>query len=98
MFLHKYKTDAGTVFLVSGKRSPGKLTLSLPSAGKETISGESVKNFLGNIESKFKDEPLPPEEEKTEAPKEEKEKKATYAEVIRQYAGVIKQYASTLKD
>jgi hypothetical protein len=103
MFLHKYKTDAGTVFLISGKRSPGKLTLVLPSAGKETISGESVKNFLSNIESKFKDEPLPPEEEKTEAPEEEKEpeekeKKATYAEVIRQYAGVIKQYASTLKD
>ena len=100
MFLHKYKTDDGTVFLVSGKRNPGKLMLSLPSGGNETVSGESVKNFLSNIESKFKEEPLP-EEEVKEAPEEkekEPEKKATYAEVIRQYAGVIQQYASTLKD
>lgn len=105
MFLHKYKIDAGTLYLLSGKRSPGKLTLSLPSTGKETISAESVKNPLGNINSRFKDEPLPEEaeekseEEAEEKPEEEKpEKKATYAEVIRQYAGVIQQYASTLKD
>jgi len=93
MFLHKYKTDAGTVFLVSGKRSPGKLTLVLPSTGKETISGESVKNFLSNIESKFKDEPLPPEEEKTEAPETEApegKKKTALANVIRQYVSILK--------
>jgi len=97
MFFHKYKTEVGTVFLVSGKRNPGKLTLILPSTGKETISGESVKNFLSNIESKFKEEPLPeePEEKKPEkeAPTEEvpeKKKKAL--------ATIIRQYALTLKD
>lgn len=96
MYLHKYKTDHGTFYLVSSKVNPGDITLNL-SKPMDTISGESVKNFLSNIEDKFKEEP-PPEEEAEKKEEPEKPKKATYAEILRQYAGVIKQYASTLKD
>ena len=109
MFLHKYKIpDVGTVFLVSGKQSPGKLNITLPSTGRETISGESVKNFLSNIEGKFREEPVPekteeeaPVEEKKEAPVEEKkeapveEKKPDKKATI---ATVIRQFVSNLKD
>jgi hypothetical protein len=99
MYLHKYKTDDGTFYLISSKVSPGDITFNL-SKPMDTISGESVKNFLSNIENKFKEEPPPEEAEKKEEPEKEPEKprKATYAEILRQYAGVIKQYASTLKD
>lgn len=91
MYLHKYKTDHGTFYLVSSKVSPGDITLNL-SKPMDTISGESVKNFLSNIENKFKEEPPPEETEKKEPKKEEPEKpkKATLATVIRQYASTLK--------
>jgi len=95
MFLHKYNTDHGTLFLVSEKRSPGKVTLSL--GEKKTISGDAVKNLLSNITSKFKEEAIPEEpveDKKEEAPVEEKkEEKKTAA-----LATIIRQYATTLKD
>ena len=85
MFLHKYNTDHGTLFLVSEKRSPGKVTLSL--GEKKTISGDAVKNLLSNITSKFKEEAIP--EEPVEDKKEEK-KTAALATIIRQYATTLK--------
>ncbi len=96
MFLHKYNTDHGTLFLVSEKRSPGKITLSL--GDKKTIAGDAVKNLLSNISSKFKEETIPeePVEEKKEeeAPVEEKEEEKKTAAL----ATIIRQYATTLKD
>ena len=90
MFLHKYDIkDVGTVYLLNGKSNPGQLSISLPGKGA-TVAAESVKNFLNNINSKFKEEPLPVEEEK--APEEEKpeEKKATLASAIRSFASILK--------
>lgn len=92
MYLHKYKTDDGTFYLISSKVSPGNITLNL-SKPTDTISGESVKNFLSNIENKFKEEPLPEEAEKKKEPekeKTEKPKKVALATIIRQYVSMLK--------
>jgi len=96
MFLHKFNTDHGTLFLVSEKRSPVKITLSL--GEKKTISGDAVKNLLSNISSKFKEEAIsekPVEDKKEEkAPveekKEEEKKTASLSTIIRQYATTLK--------
>jgi hypothetical protein len=103
MYLLKFETDYGRLYLVSPKPMVRDLNLSL-SKPVDSVSFEAIKNYINNIEAKFKEEPVPKEEieeEKEEAPvkeKDSKKKKATYAEILRQYAGVIQQYASTLKD
>ncbi len=113
MFLHKYIiSDVGTLFLLSGKRNPGKLNFNLPSTGFESITEDSVKNSISILKGKFTEEPLPPEEEKKEVSEEKKEtpEKETEApekvnpdeppekEDKAALASMIRQFAKTLKD
>ncbi len=100
MFLHKYKVDEGTIYLLNSTRNPGSLNISLPSKAP-TVGSDTVKNLLKNLDSKFTEDPLPedqgqPEEKKQEQPEEEKkpkeeEKKASIATVIRRYVSTLKE-------
>lgn len=94
MYLLKFETDYGRLYLVNPKPTVKNITLNL-SEPVDSISGESVKNFLSNIEEKFKKEPQPaekkePPEEKKEESEKEKPKKASLATIIRQYASTLK--------
>jgi methionyl-tRNA synthetase len=101
MYLLKFETDYGRLYLVSPKPMVRDINLSL-SKPVDSVSFEAIKNYINNIEAKFKEEPVPKEEIEKEKEdvkeKDSKKKKATYAEILRQYAGVIQQYASILKD
>ena len=94
MFLLKFETDAGRLYLVSPKRNVQGLNLNL-SKPVDSVSFDAVTNLVKNIEAKFKEEPAPepekeePKEEKE--PEKKKEKKATIATVIRQYVSTLKE-------
>lgn len=98
MFLLKFETDAGRLYLVSSKPNVRGLNLNL-SKPVDSISFDAVTNLIKNIETKFKEEPVPKEEkepekeEKKKKPEEEpkKEKRASIATVIRQYVSTLKE-------
>ena len=99
MLLLKFNTDYGKLYLVSPKPLRDvNLSLGKPA---DSVSFDSVKNFVSSIENKFKEEPAPAEEpekkpEETEEKEPEKKEEKKTAKIA--LANVIRQYALTLKD
>ena len=82
MYIHKYKTEAGTAYLVSGSQGRPKANVKLADwEGRATGNKvEQAIKLLANV-------PVFKEEEPAPAPEEEKgvPKKASIADIVRSY-------------
>ena len=106
MYLLKFETDAGRLYLVNSKPNIQGLNLNL-SKPVDSISFDRIKNLIENIETKFKETEAEkpalekeekPKEEKEEKPKEEKKEKPKEEKKKATIAAVIRQYVLTLKE
>jgi len=82
MYIHKYKTEAGTAYLVSGSQGRPKANVKLADwEGRATGNKvEQAIKLLANVPVFKEEEPVPEEKTPPGAPK-----KASVSDIIRSY-------------